>query len=197
MLTTSQLLSTAASITGTLGLLFGAIAGVSLLVAAIGIMNIMLISVYERTHEIGVLKSVGFKNRNVLMIFMVQALIIGTMGGIVGIGLGAGAAYGLTSALSHASSASPSNSTASTSTGGGGGSSGTTFRSGGGGGGSGFSGGSGASSSSSSSLSFNPVFRPSTIIYALVIAIIVSLVAGVYPAWRASKMEPIDALRQL
>ncbi len=183
VITTSSILSTVASITGSLGLLFGAIAGVSLLVAAIGIMNIMLIAVYERTHEIGIMKSVGFKNRNVLTIFLFQALLIGFIGGIAGIGLGVGASYGLSSALS-----------------GGGTSPGTHTPTGSGarsGGGVVFGGGGGSSSSGPSSLSFHPVFPLSTMGYALIIAIIVSVVAGIYPAWRASKMEPIDALRSL
>lgn len=184
ILTTSALLSTAASITGALGLLFGAIAGISLLVAAIGIMNIMLIAVYERTHEIGILKSVGFKNRHILLVFLFQALIIGLIGGILGIGMGAGASYGLAAALSSGSS-STSASSSSTSSG--------SFRSGGGGG----FGGSGGGASSSSSFSFHPVFPVSTMIYAIVVAVSVSVIAGIYPAWRASKMEPIDALRQL
>ncbi|MGI0100507.1 MAG: ABC transporter permease [Candidatus Micrarchaeaceae archaeon] len=183
VLTTASLLSTVSSIIGSLGLLFGAIAGVSLLVAAIGIMNIMLIAVYERIHEIGIMKSIGFKNRNIMTIFLFQALIIGFMGGVVGIGLGAGASYGLSSALSGASSSTPAP-TASAPTARGGG---ATF----------VGGGAGASSSSASSLSFHPVFPATTIIYALVVAMVVSVLAGVYPAWRASKMEPIDALRQL
>lgn len=182
--TTSSLLSTAATITGSLGLLFGAIAGVSLLVAAIGIMNIMLIAVYERTHEIGVMKSVGFKSSNVLMIFLFQALLIGVIGGIIGIGLGAAASYGLSSALSGRSSSSTTASASSSRT--------TGFRG---------SGGAvvaaGPSSSSTTSLSFQPAFPISTILTALIIAIIVSVLAGIYPAWRASRMEPIDALRAL
>jgi putative ABC transport system permease protein len=191
VLTTSSLLSTAASITGDLGLLFGAIAGVSLLVAAIGIMNIMLIAVYERTHEIGIMKSVGFKNKHVMLIFLFQALIIGIVGGIIGIGLGAGASYGLSAVLSGVRSAPSSSGSAASST-----------RSGGfGGSTAGRGGGSAAlsssSSSSTSSLSFHPVFPISTIAYALLVAIIVSVAAGIYPAWRASQMEPIDALRML
>ena len=184
VITTSSILATVASITGSLGLLFGAIAGVSLLVAAIGIMNIMLIAVYERTHEIGIMKSVGFKNRNVLMIFLFQALLIGFIGGIVGTAMGAGASYALSAALS------------------GGSHSGTPQQSSGGAGGARGGGGAvfgqgGGSSAGSSSISFSPVFPVSTIVYALVIAMLVSVIAGLYPAWRASKMEPIDALRQL
>jgi ABC-type antimicrobial peptide transport system permease subunit len=191
VLTTSSLLSTAASITGTLGLLFGAIAGVSLLVAAIGIMNVMLISVYERTHEIGIMKSVGFKNRNILFVFLVQAVIIGLMGGVIGLALGAGASYGLSAVLGGGSgSVSSSNSSTTSSHGGG-------FSGGGGSGGGGGGFGGGSSSGSSASLSFHPVFPVTTIIYAILVAVIVSMLAGLYPAWRASKMEPIDALREL
>ncbi len=201
VVTTSQLLSTAASITGTLGLLFGGIAGVSLLVAAIGIMNIMLIAVYERTHEIGIMKSVGFKNSHILLVFLFQALLIGLIGGAIGIGIGAGASYGLSSVLGGASSASTSGSASasarSSSSGGFAVSGSSSARTGGGG----FGGGSSSSGfgggSATSTLSFHPVFPISTIAYALLVAVIVSILAGIYPAWRASKMEPIDALRQL
>ncbi|MGD0728864.1 MAG: ABC transporter permease [Candidatus Micrarchaeaceae archaeon] len=191
VISVSELLSTTASIIGSISLLFEVIAGVSLLVAAIGIMNIMLIAVYERTHEIGIMKSVGFKNNNILMIFLCQALIIGFIGGIIGIGLGAGASYGLSAVLGSGGSSTSARATTSTS---------GSSRAGAGGGFGGGSGGSSSSfggSSSSSSISFHPVFPISTIIYAILVAMIVSVLAGIYPAWRASKMEPIDALRQL
>jgi len=196
--TTAQLLSTTSSIIGSISLLFTIIAGVSLLVAAIGIMNIMLIAVYERTHEIGILKSVGFKNRHILLIFLFQALIIGFIGGVLGIVVGAGTSYGLSTVLGGggATSASTTSSTGAASTSG-------SFRSGSAGGGGGFSGSGGGSSfgggssSTTASISFKPVFPLSTIISAVLVAMIVSIVAGMYPAWRASKMEPIDALRQL
>jgi putative ABC transport system permease protein len=181
--TTQQIAQTASSIIGSITTLLVIIAGISLLVAAIGIMNIMLISVYERTHDIGIFKSVGFKNRDVLLIFLTQALIIGVAGGIVGIAFGGAAAYGLSFLASHASSA-PST-TGAGSTG-----SGSVHVSGA------YSSSSPASSSSSS-LSFSPVFSPGTIVLAILVAVIVSAIAGVYPAWRASKLEPIEALRQL
>ncbi len=184
--TTQQILQTVSSIIGTISLFLGVVAGISLIVAAIGIMNVMLIAVYERTHEIGIMKSLGFRSNHILSIFMMQALIIGALGGIFGIALGAGASYGL-AALSHGGSASPSSTPTQTSRGGGG-----VFIGGGGGGGSSSSSGSGFSS-----LSYSPVFSIATIIEALAVAIIVSLIAGVYPAWRASKMQPIDALREL
>ncbi len=194
VLTTQQLLQTTASIIGSISLLFSIIAGVSLLVAAIGIMNVMLIAVFERTHEIGIMKSVGFKNRHIMTIFLIQAMMIGFLGGLVGIAAGAGASYLVASVFTHASSSSASSASAPSGgvAVGSGGS--ANFRSGGG---SAAATSSTASSSSfgSSSLSYSPVFTPLTILAALLVAVIVSIIAGIYPAWRASKMEPIDALR--
>jgi ABC-type antimicrobial peptide transport system permease subunit len=203
ILTTQQLLETTASIIGSISLLFAIIAGVSLLVAAVGIMNIMLIAVFERTHEIGIMKSVGFKSRHIMTIFLIQAMMIGFLGGIVGIIVGAGASYVVAGVFTHASSSTSSASTTGSSGAAAAGSSGgATYRSGGEGG---FSGGgstAGASAGStggfgSSSLSYSPVFTPITILAAVLVAVIVSIIAGIYPAWRASKMEPIDALREL
>jgi ABC-type antimicrobial peptide transport system permease subunit len=194
VITTAQLLKTTSTIIGSISLLFTIIAGVSLLVAAIGIMNIMLIAVYERTHEIGILKSVGFKNRHIMLIFLFQALIIGFVGGIIGIGAGAGASYSLATVLGSGSRTTATNTTTTSS-------SASTRGSGAGfGGGTGAAGGGGfggGTSSSSSSISFQPAFPITTIIYALLVAIIVSVIAGIYPAWKASKMQPIDALREL
>ena len=137
------------------------------------------------------MKSLGFRSRHILLIFMMQALIIGILGGILGIIVGASASYGL-SALQHASS---SNSTAAASTTSSQRSGGAAVRGGGGFGATSSSGGS--SSSGFSSLSYWPVFTPELIAEALFVAIFVSVIAGVYPAWRASKMQPIDALREL
>ncbi len=204
ILTTSQLLSTASSIIGSITLLFAVIAGVSLLVAAVGIMNIMLMGVMERTREIGIMKSIGFKSKHVMLVFLLQALIIGVVGGIAGIIVGAGTSYGLAAVFSSGSSstsastsaASAGGTSARTGTGGSGGFSGGAPPAGGAGGGTEISAGSG-SSTSSSSFSFSPAFPIMTIAEALLISMIVSIVAGIYPAWRAAEMQPIDALRQL
>ena len=203
VLSTQQLASTASSIIGSITLLLVVIAGIALLVAAVGIMNIMLIAVLERTHEIGIMKSLGFKNPQVMSIFLFQAMLIGILGGVIGVAAGAGSSYGVAYLISHISSGTSSRSTAlrrhslriferqeflgeaeaephrEDSQAGA------------------ESAAASSSSSSSSSLSYSPVLTLSTIAEALLVAIIVSAGAGIYPAWRASKMEPIEALRQL
>ena len=185
IITTQQIEQTVASIIGSISILLVIIAGISLIVAAIGIMNIMLIAVYERTHEIGIMKSIGFKNRDILTIFVFQALLIGIFGGIAGIAVGAVASYGLSAAISAASSGGSGTTSASS----------AGFR--GGGGGTLAFGGGPSSAGASGSLVYQPVFSPESIALAIFVAVLVSVLAGVYPAWRASKLEPIDALRQL
>jgi putative ABC transport system permease protein len=83
-----QILTAVGSVTGILTLLLGAIAGISLLVGGIGIMNIMLVSVTERTREIGIRKAVGGRNRDILTQFLVESIIISLTGGLIGILLG-------------------------------------------------------------------------------------------------------------
>jgi putative ABC transport system permease protein len=78
----------ASSITGVLTLFLGGIGGISLLVGGIGIMNIMLVSVIERTREIGLRKAVGARKRDILGQFLIESLIIGVAGGLIGILLG-------------------------------------------------------------------------------------------------------------
>ncbi len=86
-------LASLSSITNTLTILVGAIAGISLLVGGIGIMNIMLVSVTERTREIGVRKALGAKPRDILTQFLVEASLLSIGGGILGMILGVAAAY--------------------------------------------------------------------------------------------------------
>jgi len=84
----TQLLEAASSISGTLTLLLGGIASISLVVGGIGIMNIMLVSVRERTREIGIRKAIGARGRDILLQFLVEALTLSLLGGLIGIVVG-------------------------------------------------------------------------------------------------------------
>jgi putative ABC transport system permease protein len=91
----AQLLEAAESISGTLTLLLGGIASISLIVGGIGIMNIMLVSVRERTREIGIRKAVGARGRDILAQFLVEALTLSLLGGLIGILVGLTASAGI------------------------------------------------------------------------------------------------------
>jgi putative ABC transport system permease protein len=88
--TQKDLLKTANQITGALTLLLGAIAGISLFVGGIGIMNVMLMSVTERTHEIGLRKAIGASPQDILIQFLIEAIILSILGGLMGIATGMG-----------------------------------------------------------------------------------------------------------
>lgn len=88
-------MATATETTGNITLLLGIIAAISLLVGGIGIMNIMLVSVTERTREIGIRKALGARYSNILLQFLIEAIVIGVVGGLMGIGLGIGASYAI------------------------------------------------------------------------------------------------------
>jgi putative ABC transport system permease protein len=138
----AEILSTLTSITTTLTAFLAAIAGISLLVGGIGIMNIMLVSVTERTHEIGLRKAVGARARDILLQFMAEALVLSVLGGLLGLLLGAGIA-GLASLTGYVSAA----------------------------------------------------ISAGAVALAVGFAVAVGLFFGIYPARRAARLNPIDALR--
>jgi putative ABC transport system permease protein len=138
----SEFLSTLNTITTTLTIFLAAIAAISLLVGGIGIMNIMLVSVTERTREIGLRKAVGAKRSTILFQFLVETVTLSVVGGLIGILLGAGIAYTFTSL-----------------------------------------------DLITAELTMN------TIALAFFFATIVGVFFGIYPAMRASRLRPIEALR--
>lgn len=93
----ASVMATAQETTGTITLLLGSIAAISLLVGGIGIMNIMMVSVTERTREIGIRKALGARYSNILMQFLIEAIVIGVIGGAIGIVIGIGASYAISS----------------------------------------------------------------------------------------------------
>lgn len=105
----ADILATMENVTKTLTMLLGGIAAISLLVGGIGIMNIMLVSVTERTREIGIRKAIGAKSRDILVQFLIEAIVLSILGGGIGILLGwggsllAGKALSMTTSISLAS----------------------------------------------------------------------------------------------
>lgn len=83
-----EILDTVSSVSNTMSMMLGGIAAISLLVGGIGIMNIMLVSVTERTREIGIRKALGAKNKNILFQFLMESLSLSSLGGVAGIGFG-------------------------------------------------------------------------------------------------------------
>lgn len=142
-----------------------AVASISLIVAGVGIMNIMTVSVMERTREIGILKAIGAKSRTVLGMFLTETMIIGIMGGIIGIVTG----YGLSYALAFTVSSFVQSSQASQ---------GVDFN-----------------SPYNQNLTITPVFSLEWTAIALVFAIGICLIFGLYPARKAAKLDPVQALR--
>jgi len=151
------------SIFSLISLFLVGIAAISLLVAGIGIMNIMIVSLIERTREIGILKALGMKSRAVLSIFLGESIIIGFIGAILGIVLG----WGLANIVAILFS--------------------------GGGPFAGIGGGQGAGAGAG--LRITPVLTPLVFLGAFAFGIGVSVIFALYPAWRASKLKPVEALR--
>ncbi|GIM27359.1 permease [Clostridium polyendosporum] len=138
----TSLLDTANTTTESMTAMLGGIAAISLVVGGIGIMNIMLVSVIERTREIGIRKAIGAKRATILLQFLVEAASISSLGGVLGVLLGFLGAYGAQSLLK-----------------------------------------------------INVVISNNIVIEAFIFSVLVGMVFGIYPANKASKLNPIDALR--
>jgi len=160
VMSSTAVLNTLSSVFSILQLFLGGIAAISLLVAGIGIMNIMIVSLMERTREIGILKALGMKGRTVLLVFLCESVIIGLIGAAIGIASG----WGLANVVA------------------------VVFR---GGGGIGF----GNQAGGFGGMTITPVLAPTVVLGALVFGIGVSVIFALYPAWRASKLKPVEALR--
>lgn len=165
---------TVGGIIASFGLLLASVAAISLAVAGLGITNIMVISVVERTKEIGVMKAFGYRDREVLMIFLTEAFLIGVFGGLLGIAIGSVGSYLLPSVLTSFAPRVPA---------------GGPVRGAGGFGGPPFGG------TSQTSLQITPVISPEMTLMAFGFALMISVLAGIYPAWRAGRLDPVKALR--
>jgi putative ABC transport system permease protein len=160
----TAILNVISSVFSTIELFLGGIAAISLLVAGIGIMNIMIVSMMERTREIGILKALGMKNRQVLLIFLSEAVIIGLLGAVIGVGAGWGIAQVTVRVFSTGGS---------------------------------FGGGIRQTNQATlaNGITISPVLTPTVLFGAIAFGLIVSVLFGLYPAWRASKLKPVEALR--
>ena len=138
-------LAALSSVTGTFTLLLGAIGGISLLVGGIGIMNIMLVSVNERTREIGIRKAVGARRGDILNQFLIEAIALTGLGGVIGILLG----WAITEVVHRIPQAS----------------------------------------------SLPLLITSGTVIIAVGVSVAIGVVFGLYPAMRAARLHPIQALR--
>lgn len=156
VISSTAVLSLLSTVFSTIQLFLGGIAAISLLVAGIGIMNIMIVSLIERTREIGILKALGMKSRTVLTIFLGESIIIGLIGAIIGIISG----WVLANVTSRVLGAGG-------------------FIGGGGGG----------------AFTITPLLTPEVLLGALAFGVGVSVIFALYPAWRASKLKPVEALR--
>lgn len=96
---TTQIAGVLSVITGTITLMLSAIAGISLLVGGVGIMNIMLVSVTERTREIGIRMAMGARSKDILRQFLTEAVLLSSLGGVVGVALGVAASAGVTAVI--------------------------------------------------------------------------------------------------
>jgi len=172
----SSILNVVQTITGSIAVILSSVAFISVIVAFIGIMTTMFTTVIERTREIGLLKALGFKARDIMVVFISESILTGVIGGIIGIGLGSVISYGIIAFFK-----------------GGGFGFGQGIGQTRGLGGMGDSGG--FSNGGFNMLDLAPVISPELLLMAVLMAIAVGAIAGLIPAWRASRLDPVVALR--
>ena len=143
VLNQADILSTVEEASGTFTVLLGSIAAISLLVGGIGIMNIMLVSVTERTREVGLRKAVGAKRRDILIQFLAEAIALSVLGGLIGVALGFWGAQLISPLLGDTQA----------------------------------------------------LVTPQSVVLALTVSLVIGVFFGAYPANRAARLKPIDALR--
>jgi len=143
--TNEEMIERFSEITGAFSISLGIIAGISLIVGGIGIMNIMLASINERIREIGIRKAIGARNRDVLVQVLVEAVVLSLVGGIIGVFVSLALSKTIELILRD------------------------TFSS--------------------------PVVRPGPLVFSACVSVVVGIAFGLYPAWKAAKLDPIEALR--
>ncbi len=153
--TMSSIMESIQNIIGIIQMMLVAIASIALIVASIGIMNTMLTSVMERTREIGIMKAIGAENKDVMLIFIIEGMIVSVIGGLIGIFLGIFGSQALSGILSMQ----------------------------------------GTMGGGPPGMSLNPVITLSSIGLALGVSVLVGVLSSSYPAWKAAKMSPIEAVR--
>jgi putative ABC transport system permease protein len=159
IMSAASLLATVQSITGQLTLFLGGVAVVSLFVAGVGITNTMFVSVMERTREIGIMKAIGYRPKDILLMFLAEAATSGMIGGIIGTVTGIALSFLLGGALPMSN---------------------VRF---------------GPATRSATSSGFTPVISSDLLVFSLIFPIVISIIAGLYPAWRGSRLNTVLALK--
>ena len=166
--TVKAILETIEEFTGGINAFLSSIAIVSLVVGAVGIITTLYTSVIERVKEIGTLKAMGAQNRTILVLFLIEALLIGIFGASFGLVAGIGMGYGLSATFGSDSSSDNSNEDTEEVS---------------------------STATTSDDSSITPVYLAQDMVVVWVISVSLSMLAGLFPSWKASRYLPVEALR--